>query len=334
MLSTMMLSFLMLTTLYFGANIQNVSASSLQKSEEIFTGGFSQQQITVEANKMFTVDLNICAIKDAPDTIIQLVVPDLLIQLVEGTQEWVGDVKKGETVSMSFSLVALGDLDFNLRADVKIGQKYSSSFFVDIRTAASIAGNIGLMQVSEGSIPLTSNPQSSRVTCISTAEPAVGADQLRFYGTVWYTNDQGVSSPCRLVEVRIMDDDTGSDELVTTAYTDENGHYDIITDNNDGFLQGGRDPYVQIWSIGLFDWETKNSGGDTYLWQSSVLKDGCAGGEEFNYGGFTSVNNEAMLAGDACYAEAGWVFDSVGWERGQPSRYSVASRRLATQSWK
>jgi hypothetical protein len=305
----------------------NNSASAMHKTEEIFEGGFSPQEIIVAPHEVFSVDFSICPTKDASNTVIKFVVPETLVQLVDGPREWTGDVKKGETVALSFSFVAQEEVKATVRADVKTSLKplssfkYASSFSLQIAAddAAAGAGPCKIMPVSDSDLPTTSNPESLRaISSPKATEPAVGSDQLRFYGTFWYINDQGGYSPARYMNVRIMDSDTFGDELVWSGWTDANGYYDVVTDNDDGFLQDGRDPYVQLWAMGQYDWETKNGDDDTYVAQTAVLKEDCDGGEEFSVGGVPSANNEAWLAGDACWQEADWVWShtSPSWEIG------------------
>ncbi len=80
---------------------------------------------------------------------------------------------------------------------------------------------------------------------------------ITVYGYWKYKDKNGNSRPLRYVQVELWDGETGPDEKLKTTYTDANGYYRFVTNNDDGWGQGGRDVYVkahcQYWRSGETD---------------------------------------------------------------------------------
>ena len=164
-------------------------------------------------------------------------------------------------------------------------------------------------------LPKTKEAESSRAEVTVTA-PSNTAATIEIKGSWWFVNDEGGWSPGRYMHVYLMDDDTFGDETVADQWTNSNGQFDFIVDNDDGFLQGGRDPYLHFDAEGEWDWKTTNSGGDMYHWSSGVLGEDVPDGWVYDIGSISPASdNNALMAGDAVYAEMQWVFDRVGWDR-------------------
>jgi hypothetical protein len=313
---------------------ENTSSTTIPKTEEIFEGGFSPHEITPTPNERFNVEFSIIPTKNAPNTKIHFIIPAGLVEMVEGVTEWTGNVNKGETLTLSFSFATLGEIEATVIAEVKnsigsSGKEYSSSFFLQIATGntktAQGAGKIKPFSLEEIK-PLNIQAVSTRASMDpermgSSMEATPGSDEIRIYGTFFYPNDESGYSPARYMNCRIMESNSpGADTLIWSGWTNASGSYDVIIDNIDP-EGGGRDPYVQLWAIGQWDWETKNGAGATYYWQTGVLKVDCEGGEELSAGGVPTSNGEALLIGDACFEEAQWIYDRVGWSR--PTRVDI-----------
>ena len=70
---------------------------------------------------------------------------------------------------------------------------------------------------------------------------------INIYGNVnWYVNNQRY--PAQHIEIRIMDDDALSDELIGIDYTDSNGFFNRTVNNQTGVLEGGCDVYLEVYS--------------------------------------------------------------------------------------
>jgi hypothetical protein len=92
---------------------------------------------------------------------------------------------------------------------------------------------------------------------------------ITIQGNCQWQDQNGTFHPVWGARIDIYDDDTGPDEFVDNTITDTNGNYSIVVNNDDGFLQGDRDIYVQYltrnsWVI------TQTTGGDTYHAESGT----------------------------------------------------------------
>lgn len=107
------------------------------------------------------------------------------------------------------------------------------------------------------------------VTAMAVEAQAVPSDMILVQGNVLWTDQNGNTHAVYRALVRIRDSDTLGDETVAEVYTDTDGNYSALIDDDDGFLQGDRDVYVQVRSENSWV-DVQTSGGDTYVMQSGI----------------------------------------------------------------
>ena len=341
--TTILLVALTLTILTPAATLSSTvdSASTPPVTEDIFEGIFSPQEVTAVPDEAFDVSFSISPTIDAPNTAIRLIMPADLIKLVEGDQEWTGDVEKGETVTLHLSFATDGEVEANIRADVEAspsGTEYSSSYYLHVTTAvAEFDGEHGgsTRPVNlEADMPDPSNPESSRMV-LNVEDQPTDPGNFRIYGRWWYLNENGGWSVGRYMLVEIWDSDsTSADDKLASGWTDANGYYDITAPNDDGFGAATADPYVRFIAMGRYDWVTTTSGGSTYWWRypnSGTIQDNVPDGWTHNAGNLApGSSHEALQAGDAVWQEADWIFARVSWERGPGNRVTI---RWPREDW-
>lgn len=115
------------------------------------------------------------------------------------------------------------------------------------------------------------------------------ASDLTISGRILWTDSAGVTHPVRRAPVEIRDDETFGTDLVTTVTTNDSGDYLAVVNNDDGFLQGGRDIFIRVRARGTGFFITTN-GGDEYRLDSSIVDD-AADGSTLNFN--LTANNTA-----------------------------------------
>lgn len=160
--------------------------------------------------------------------------------------------------------------------------------------------------------------------------PEVSAPQspgITISGTMKYVSETGAWLPMRQVRVVLMDEDFGPDETVASQYTDYSGHFSFTVNNDDGLWQGGRDPYVQVYSNnGAAYCKTGALIPGWYICQLPKCGNNVPEGFTYNYGTRAPASyNEAWQAIDACLGERDWVYWNSGyggpWQR--PTKVEV-----------
>lgn len=71
-------------------------------------------------------------------------------------------------------------------------------------------------------------------------------DPLTVRGRAFFVDLDGVLRPLVNATVRIMDDDFGPDEHITSTITGWDGRFSTVINNSDGLFQNGRDIYIRI----------------------------------------------------------------------------------------
>ncbi len=118
-------------------------------------------------------------------------------------------------------------------------------------------------------------------------------DPITVRGRITFLDFDGTWRPLVNVSVNLYDDDAFGDDHLGTTTTDWNGNWSFTVNNDDGFLQNGRDIYYTF-HLGNTRWHVRDSGGDDYVWKSSVHND-LSEGAVVDYGTETgSTNPEAM----------------------------------------
>jgi hypothetical protein len=99
-----------------------------------------------------------------------------------------------------------------------------------------------------------------------------GKDPITVRGRIVFQDFEGTWRPLVNVSVNLYDDDTFGDEHLGTTVTDWNGNWSFTVNNDDGFLQNGRDVYYQF-HLGNTRWNVRDGSDDDYIWQSAVHDD-------------------------------------------------------------
>jgi len=77
---------------------------SIYQIPEYFNGKFNPDNTVVGVGEAVAVSFTVTPSVDTPDTTIQIILPGSLVVLVDGSLSWQGNIKKGETVSLSFKV--------------------------------------------------------------------------------------------------------------------------------------------------------------------------------------------------------------------------------------
>ncbi len=118
-------------------------------------------------------------------------------------------------------------------------------------------------------------------------------DPITVRGRLVYQDFEGTWRPLVNASVNLFDDDTFGDEHLGTTVTDWNGNWSFTVNNDDGFLQNGRDIYYEF-HLGNTRWDVRDADGDDYVWQSAVHDD-LSDGSVVDFGDETgSTDGEAM----------------------------------------
>jgi hypothetical protein len=306
----------------------------MPKTEDIFEGSFSPREVVAASGETFNVTFSLCPTMDTPNTVISFVLPADLVKLVSGNKVWTGDLKKGESLTLTLSLAANGQVDACVRADVEAspsGKNYRSSYYLHVATsnagfspnAASDSMEPGFVRsVSLEYISTASNPASSRAT--EDPEALLSPGNIEVKGQWWYVNEDGGWSPGRYMLARLRDNNNPAYSV--TQWTDGSGYFDFVVGNT----VPGRSPILDFIAEGTWDWKTTNDPGAQYWWSTGVLASFVSDGWLYENNGIgAGNNNEALQAGDAVYAEAQWIatYSGTGWYR------SKVTIRWPSGSW-
>jgi hypothetical protein len=113
------------------------------------------------------------------------------------------------------------------------------------------------------------------------AQLTPGPDEVGVEGTIQWTDENGVQHPYRFAQVQVWEDDLIGDDLITTVFTDGLGQFGVVVDNDDGFLQGGRDIFVRPRTVGR-GLQVEELGGGIYSLRSPTQGD-AEGGVTYVY---------------------------------------------------
>lgn len=93
-------------------------------------------------------------------------------------------------------------------------------------------------------------------------------DPVTYRGRIVYTDFEGTVRPLHNAGVYLYDDDTFGDDFLGSVATDGNGRFSFTVNNDDGWLQNGRDLYIKLklrntrWRVhdgGDYEWATDPS---------------------------------------------------------------------------
>ncbi|WP_331353449.1 hypothetical protein [Cellvibrio sp. UBA7671] len=108
-------------------------------------------------------------------------------------------------------------------------------------------------------------------------------DPVTVNGRIVFTDFDGSVKPLVNAGIYLYDDDTFGDEFLESVATNGNGDYSISVNNDDGWLQNGRDLYIKL-KLRNTRWRV-HDGGD-YEWASGV-RDDLNEGAVVNFGTLT-----------------------------------------------
>jgi hypothetical protein len=293
----------------------------MPKTVDVFGGSFSPQEVVVTSGKEFDVTFSLYPTIAIPYIAINFVLPADQVALVSGGQEWAGDLKKDEPLSLTLSFVADGAVDAYVKADVKassIGQNYQSSYYLHVITSnpeeknkiVSDSMNPGFLRsVNQSFISVAPNNESSRAQQ-NLQDPQSTTGTFEVKGRFVYIDENGGYSSARYMEVRLRDNNEASWSV--TGWTNETGYFDFVVVNS----ANGRSPIIDLIAEGRWDWKGMDSVGVQYWWSSGVLAANVADGYVYSNNDLSpSNNNDILQAGDAVYAEAQWIYDWTSWQR-------------------
>ena len=303
------------------AKSNNSATSSMLKTEDVFNGCFSPGEIFVAPGVTFEITFSLCPTLDVPSAVISFVLPADLVNLVSGSQVWMGDLKNGELLTLTLSLVSNGEVEAYVRANVEAslsGRNYQSSYYLHVATSSSglnsngVSASINPGSVRSASLEFVSsalNAQSSRAQ-EKTIAPQSTSGTIEVAGKFLFLDENGGYSPARYMEVRLRDNNDPSWSV--TAWTNATGYFDFKVANS----ASGRSPILDLIAEGNWDWKGTDSNGAQYWWSTGVLAYYVADGWVWtNYGMSPGNNDDILQAGDAVYAEGQMVYDWTGWMR-------------------
>jgi hypothetical protein len=141
-------------------------------------------------------------------------------------------------------------------------------------------------------------------------------------GVLSWTDGAGHLHPVRLSDVNLWDDDVGPDELVSSGSTGLTGAYGFIgIDNNDGALQGNRDPYLEVFANGAAHFVSSDGTvANTYTGTTAPIAEIPDGTTNQNYASGNTTNTDwAFSVSDA--VTTGTLFATA--VRGVPTSVAV-----------
>ncbi len=95
-------------------------------------------------------------------------------------------------------------------------------------------------------------------------------DPITVRGRIVYTDFEGTVRPLINAGIYLYDEDTFGDDFLGSTATDWNGEYSFSVNNDDGWLQNGRDIYIKL-KLRNTRWRVHD--GDDYEWASDVRED-------------------------------------------------------------
>jgi hypothetical protein len=296
----------------------------MPKTQDIFAGSFSPKEIVAVPGETFDVTFSLCPTVDAPGTTVSFVLPADLVKLVSGNQVWTGDLKEGESLTLTLSLAANGEVEAYVKADVEAslsGRDYRSSYYLQVATPNSGFGSGATSDSMEpGSfrvvnleyVSTASNPVESRATENPESPPSTSGT-FEVKGQFWFADEAGGWSVARYMLARLRDNDDGS--FSATQWTDGDGKFDFVVANT----AGKRSPILDLIAEGTWDWKaTTDGGGAQYWWSTGVIGWDVPDGWVYNNVNLgIASNSETLQAGDAVFLEMNWVYwmSGVYWSR-------------------
>jgi len=252
----------------------------------------------------FTVRVE--AERDAPNTTTSVDLPGDLI-LMGGETERNADLTSGNNITMNFSVQARVDGNWTLEA-------WAKSFRP---SGYPLAGfDAVYMEVNQSNITVTHDfPNHTFIEEVEGREPIHRSSRSRagtitVYGNWYYRDGNGINWPYRFARVQLYDQNGGSDDVLATSSTDENGYYFFEVENSES---NGCDVYVRQYAF-TDAVEVTNAGGAIYCADTAVVAN-VADGTEVDFGSLYIIGNNSGGIYNSVVDEYYWVKAKTGWTR-------------------
>ena len=217
-------------------------------------------------NEYTVLNIEIRALKDAPNTLIEIELPGDGFKLISGNTQFKEDLSSGSTTLYQlevlpdtpgrYKIAASAtseetDYIFGKREElyVNIGEGFSelskSSFIPEI--AGNRSGAVKIGDVSEPPtqvLPDLKPVEGQEISYFA----APGTGQIAVRGRWFYQDKAGIDRPLRDARVEFWDADSSGDSLLDATHTDNSGYYTSNNISNSDEEGGGQDIYVKVFS--------------------------------------------------------------------------------------
>ena len=217
-------------------------------------------------NEYTVLNVEIRALKEAPNTLIEIEVPQEGFEIISGSTQFNEDLDAGSTNTYQLEILAAAPGKYKIAASatseetdyifgkreelyVNIGEEFSelskSSFIPEITDTRSEAVKIENVSVPPTQVLPNLKPGDGQEVSYYAA-PGTGQIQVRGY---WFYQDKsGIDRPLRDARVEIWDSDSSGDTLLDTTSTGNSGYYESGNISNSDDEGGGQDIYVKVYS--------------------------------------------------------------------------------------
>lgn len=336
---TVFVVLLLLCPSLIGLHPASVPAIQDRYVPDVFSGKFLPSSIVLSVNGTATFTFTILPSLDLPDVSITMNLPEFVV-LLGGIPVWRGPVVAGRLAKLEFSIQAKEDFSASIGARVEAAEMPTNYYILPVRTMS-----VGTLQARVANLTdfvrVQTNAGPPHITQTAAGgggySPLSAGGYITVRGTFVYQVDltgycpgkitppygSGNYCPMRRVEVVLYDGETWplSPREISRTTTDDNGNYIFAgISNDDGWLGGGLDTYVEVLSTNLkaaYDVSThvaltKPSNGAGYAADTPQVND-VPDGSTVDYGiRYPTQNNEAWESIDAVLREYDWVRSNSG----------------------
>ena len=298
---------------------ENVSESrqivvEMPKQDDPFKGSFVGPP-THYLNQVAQITFSVIPEADMPNSTIKFFMPPD-VELVEGDLYWHGDLKKWQQMSFDLFVDVTEEVEQNIKAEAFTyidGIKITRSYYITVSTMDESARSPTTGQ--KGTLIMQTIAKSSNMS----SQPAPNLEStgyIEVMGRFDYVNENGELSPMRYIYTELWDYEIyGVDECIGYGYTDNDGNFYYHVDNNDGYLEGGRDVYVIVYAYS--DAAKTTDHYDIPYTMSTLIRTDVPDGT-VDFGSiYPPSYSEPWEAVDAAWSEYMWISSQVGWTRSQ-----------------
>ena len=284
---------------------------------DFFRGNFSYSNYSLLVNQTTAINFQMSPIDEVQNATIRFVLP-YGVELTDGKLQWNGDVKKDEIIQFNITIKATTEIRGDIKADVytlKNGTKIKQSYYASIFT-----NDVSTKETSKLSPTVTVDSTSiqTKATQITTDSNFITAsnNNITIVGSISYDIGNGDSKPVRYATVVLVDDETLGEDEVAISHTNSLGEYYFNVDNDDGYLQGGRDVFVRIKCESS---AAKTVDNNEILYETTTLiEENVPDGATVDFGSpIIGMDSAAWEAMDSVIDEYQWIDNRVGWIRPQ-----------------